>query len=372
MIIDKDNIKIILILLVVCLSLGYAYINSDLNINGTAQVKHANWDIHWANVQVTNGSVSANTPTISNQTTVTYSVTLPTPGSFYEFTVDAVNGGQIDAMIDTIDFKLNNNPITNLPAYLKYSVTYSDGVPLEQNHLLAANTTEKYKVRIEYRTDITESQLPTTNQNLTLEFTVTYRQANEDAQEIEHIEIKYTANLYNNTVAGENKILIGQAIPNSITQYSSTVEALEALRTATGDNSIQFYFKHAIQGGVVTESYIDFIITPAMVTSNPGVKVGTYTLRGLDTYDEENETLCKSEYYNLATDECISPYYESNKQVLQTAFGNSHCIEDSDSFWCSVSGLGANAIIDGGIGVNNSEWACRVNNDGSSICNNDR
>ena len=70
--IDKDNIKIILILLVVCLSLGYAYINSDLNINGTAQVKHANWDIHWANIQVTNGSVSASTPTISNQTTVTY------------------------------------------------------------------------------------------------------------------------------------------------------------------------------------------------------------------------------------------------------------------------------------------------------------
>ena len=78
--IDKNNIKIILILLVVCLSLGYAYINSDLNINGTAQVKHANWDIHWSNVQVSSGSVSASTPTISNQTTVTYSVTLTNPG----------------------------------------------------------------------------------------------------------------------------------------------------------------------------------------------------------------------------------------------------------------------------------------------------
>ena len=184
--IDKDNIKIILILLVVCLSLGYAYINSDLNINGTAQVKHANWDIHWANIQVSSESVSASTPTISSGTTVTYSVTLPTPGNFYEFTVDAVNGGQIDAMIDTIDSKLNNNPITNLPAYLNYSVTYSDGVPLEQNHLLAANTTEKYKVKLEYRTDITESQLPTTNQTLTLSFTVTYRQATEDAVAVDH------------------------------------------------------------------------------------------------------------------------------------------------------------------------------------------
>ena len=184
--IDKDNIKIILILLVVCLSLGYAYINSDLNINGTAQVKNANWDIHWANIQVTNGSVSASTPTISNQTTVNYSVVLNLPGDYYEFTVDAVNGGNIDAMIDTIDSKLNGATITALPDYLNYTVSYFDGMPLQTNQLLAANTTEKYKVRIEYRTDIELNQIPATNQDLTLQFTVTYRQATDDAVSVPH------------------------------------------------------------------------------------------------------------------------------------------------------------------------------------------
>ena len=124
MIIDKDNIKILLILLIVGLGLGYAYINSDLNINGTAQVNSANWDVHWANIQVASGSVSASSPTISNQTTVNYSVILDQPGDYYEFTVDAVNGGSIDAMIDTIDSKLNGATITTLPDYLKYTVTY--------------------------------------------------------------------------------------------------------------------------------------------------------------------------------------------------------------------------------------------------------
>ena len=184
--IDKDNIKIILILLVVCLSLGYAYINSDLNINGTAQVKHANWDIHWANIQVTNGSVSASTPTISNQTTVNYSVVLNLPGDYYEFTVDAVNGGNIDAMIDTIDSKLNGATITALPDYLNYTVSYFDGMPLQANQLLAANSTEKYKIRIEYRTDIELNQIPATNQDLTLQFTVTYRQATDAAVAVPH------------------------------------------------------------------------------------------------------------------------------------------------------------------------------------------
>ena len=184
--IDKDNIKIILILLVVCLSLGYAYINSDLNINGTAQVKHANWDIHWANIQVTNGSVSASTPTISNQTTVNYSVVLNLPGDYYEFTVDAVNGGNIDAIIDTIDSKLNGATITALPDYLNYTVSYFDGMPLQANQLLAANSTEKYKIRIEYRTDIELNQIPATNQDLTLQFTVTYRQATDAAVAVPH------------------------------------------------------------------------------------------------------------------------------------------------------------------------------------------
>ena len=181
MIIDKDNIKILLIILILGLGIGYSYINSDLNINGTAQVNSANWDVHWANIQVTNGSVSASSPTISNQTTVNYSVVLNTPGDYYEFTVDAVNGGSIDAMIDTIDSKLNGATITELPDYLRYMVTYEDGVPLEANHQLLHNTAETYKVRIEYKTNISVNQLPTTDQTLSLQFTVTYRQANENA-----------------------------------------------------------------------------------------------------------------------------------------------------------------------------------------------
>ena len=179
--IDKDNIKIILILLVVCLGIGYSYLNTELNINGTANINSANWDVHWANVQVISGSVSASSPTISNQTTVNYSVTLNTPGDYYEFTVDAVNGGSIDAMIDTIDSKLNGATITTLPDYLNYTVTYEDGVELQANHLLAANTTEKYKLRIEYRDDIELNQIPATDQTLSLSFTVTYRQANDNA-----------------------------------------------------------------------------------------------------------------------------------------------------------------------------------------------
>ena len=189
MVIDKDNIKILLVLLIVGLGIGYAYINSDLNINGTAQVNHANWDVHWANIQITDGSVSGDNvttaPTISNGTTVNFAITLPTPGSFFEITIDAVNAGIIDAMIDSRSLKVNGS-VGALPNYLSSYVTYADGTMIANNQELKANTTETYKIGIKYRDDIDESQLPTTDQTLNISYTVTYRQATEDAIAVDH------------------------------------------------------------------------------------------------------------------------------------------------------------------------------------------
>ena len=356
MIVDKDNIKILLIVLILGLGIGYAYINSDLNINGTAQVNSANWDVHWANVQVTNGSVSASSPTISNQTTVNYSVVLDQPGDYYEFTVDAVNGGSIDAMIDSIDSKLNGATITTLPSYLNYSITYSDGMWLKQNHQLLHNTTETYKVRIEYRTDINANQLPATNQTLSLQFTVTYRQANENALEVEHAVTKYTVSSITT--------YIGQAIPNGITQYNTAAEAMAAFENKP------FYLKHTVQGGIVTESYVEFVVTTAMASSNSGMTAGTYALRGLDTYDENasNTNHCKAEYYNSSTGECLSPYYATNKSTLLSAFGSSNCMDYSSYFNCSVSGLGADASAEGSVGVGGGGLYCNGGYDGASLC----
>ena len=185
--IDKDNIKIILILLVVCLGIGYSYLNTELNINGTANINSANWSVYWNNVQVESGSVEATTPTIdSDKTTVSYTVTLEKPGDYYEFTVDAVNAGTIDAMIETIDSKLNGVTMEEVPAYLDYGISYSDDTPLEENQELLHDSTETYKVHIGYADYIEANELPTTNQSLSLEFTVTYRQATDDAIAVPH------------------------------------------------------------------------------------------------------------------------------------------------------------------------------------------
>ena len=181
---NKRKVKyLILALLLLFISIGYAYLNTTLNITGASTINNPTWDIHWENVEVKQGSVSAPTPTIdSSKTTVTYSVNLTTPGDFYEFTVDAVNAGSIDGMVSVISNKLNGIEIVTLPNYLEYSVSYYDDYPVEEHHLLLAGESEKYKVHVGYKRDISSGDIPQNNQTLTFNFSAIYVQSDENAK----------------------------------------------------------------------------------------------------------------------------------------------------------------------------------------------
>ena len=184
----KQLITSIVLLAVLVIGIGYAYLTSNLSISGTTEIANNSWDIHFENLSVTTGSVTASTPAEidSNETSIEYAITLSRPKDFYEFTVDVKNDGSVDAMIDTITSKLNNTIITTLPNYLNYNVSYSDGVPIQPNQELNSGAKEKYKIRVEYKKDITESDMPATEQNLSLSFSVTYVQKDSTAVSITH------------------------------------------------------------------------------------------------------------------------------------------------------------------------------------------
>ncbi|MBP5678947.1 MAG: hypothetical protein J6X28_03885, partial [Bacilli bacterium] len=174
----------ILVALLLCITLGYAFLNANLNINGTSSIHNATWNVYWDNVQVTEGSVSATTPTIdTSKTTVSFDITLHQPGDYYEFTVDAVNDGSIDAMIESITSTVNNQAITTLPSYMNYEVTYADKKAIESNHLLRSGETEHYRVRVEYKLDVTPEELPENDQEFAFTFTMNDVQADENAHE---------------------------------------------------------------------------------------------------------------------------------------------------------------------------------------------
>ena len=324
----KKYTILLLIILLLGLGLGYAALSANLEIDGTTNLTKTTWDIHFANIHETTGSVTPSPATSINAAgdTVTYNITLSTPGDFYEFTVDAVNAGTVDGMIESVTSTLNGGSISNLPDCLFYSATYADGIYIDNNHILAANSSVTYKIRVEFKEDIDEDDLPDSNQTLSFAFGINYIQKTSSGV------LRPTPQQLFTISSTEN--YIGQALPN-VTTYNTYQEAI----TAFGHD---FFLRHTIVNNIVTESYVGF------------VKDGTaYYLKG-GVYEFVSAT---------------KPVYEANKATLLSAFGSSNCTDYTTYYSCSSSGLSTRVYSNGNIRVFVTEWQCEINDSGTSKCN---
>ena len=178
-----------MLILLLGITVGYSLLSTTLKINGTTDIHGNTWDVYWdsGSISVTNGSITTTEPVVDEDgTSATYEVTLEMPGDFYEFTIDAVNNGSVDAMIDDIKLTITDDddqPVT-LENYVKYSVTYADGVAVDEKHLLAKKTNntatrQKYKVRIEY--DSNATTLSSTDLTYKISTEIKYQQADNTA-----------------------------------------------------------------------------------------------------------------------------------------------------------------------------------------------
>ena len=378
----KSKTTYILILLLLGITLGYAYLNTTLNINGTTNISSANWSIYWDNIVFGSNNVTdVNTPTTISQglTEVLFNVNFSQPGDTYEFTVDAVNDGSIDAMISVVSngvYAANGTTPKALPAYLEYSVTYEDGVEIAQNHLLEAGDTETYKVRVHYKEDINASQLPSTNDNYVFKFSVTYVQATSSATPVDHSRTVYTVNIWDvNDTTTENGtnttvVYIGQAIANEMTTYTSPTEAMLAFKQATGNIDRHFFLKHVLTYNIVTDSYVGFEITPEMAQANPGMTAGIYYLKGAKVHEYVNGSWqCTSSQYDDGNGNCISLYYDMNKATLLSAFSTTYCSENSSFFSCYGGGLIAYiSKVNSYVNANDDYQGCSINGQGYAKC----
>ena len=180
----KSTYKIFF-LVIIGMSLGFAAINTTLQLIGTLNISRTTWNIHWENPTKTGGVAATKDVALkeNDNTTVEYQVKLSNPGDYYEFTVDAKNDGTIDGMITSISNKVyENNTEVALPGYLESTITYADGTTIGSNHLLACGKKERYKVKVLYKTGLAADQLPDTEKTYNFRFTVTYMQADENAR----------------------------------------------------------------------------------------------------------------------------------------------------------------------------------------------
>ena len=191
--INRKVLYTVLVIVMICvfsLTIAYAALNAVLTISGNAEVVASDWRIYLANPKVKSGSVNNNVPTI-NGNTLNFNTTLTIPGDYYEFTVEVVNDGTIDAMIDSVT---KSPELSSEQAkYLKYEVTYQNGESINSKQTLYKKTAMPIKVRIEYRKDLVESDLPTDNLSLNLSLTLHYVQSDGTGSNVSNSGIDISA-----------------------------------------------------------------------------------------------------------------------------------------------------------------------------------
>ncbi len=162
--------------LLLFITVGYAYLSAALSINGSTTIASNTWDIHFANLSVTDGSVTAITPAEiqSGNTSINYSVELSLPGDYYEFSVDVVNGGTLPAKVSLVNIQGISN--SALP-YLETSIMYDLGTNVQVDDLLNPNSSKKIIVRVAYIEDL--NSLPEDDIELDLTFIISYVQTSE-------------------------------------------------------------------------------------------------------------------------------------------------------------------------------------------------
>ena len=125
----------VLLLSVFGLSIAYAILNVTLNINGSAKVTSADWDISIDNVSiVTEGSASViKEPVVDGTEIKDFNVSLTKPGDAIFITFYVTNNGSIDAKfvnstLHTVDYGIYKDYMLN---YFRIGLTTPEEVNLD-------------------------------------------------------------------------------------------------------------------------------------------------------------------------------------------------------------------------------------------------
>ncbi len=310
----RINKNLLFMILLICITIGYAYLNSELKINGTTGILGNTWDVHFENVVPSSSNTI--TPTVApianpsdKVTNLTYEITFNKPGDVYEFNVDIVNAGSIDAMIKlyTSTIKVGNGEVQNVsaasvPNYLYYYVTYEDGIRIDNNQILNASNSETITVHIEYKMDINETQLAASS-GKTIEFNVgiDYTQKNEEGVEKPgSLHCTYEGTLYNGVTYTNGQYTY---------TYNSTNEGWSV--TLTDKNST-----------TPVTSKLCATVNNKPIIDMSGMFYGSKTT-SIDTssFNTSKVTNMANMFYNVKTDNLnVSSFNTSNVEIMYGMF----------------------------------------------------
>ena len=319
---DRKTLYMILSIVLISifsLTIVYAALSVTLNIQGNAEVVASKWAIHLDNVKVTSGSVSGNTPSITSPTTATFSTVLNMPGDFYEFTIDVVNDGSIDAMIDSVT---KTPTLTSTQTkYLNYIIEYQNGESISTKQLVSKESFVRLKVRVEFRKDVIASDLPTTSETLNLAFTVNYVQSDGNGTSTVDNNGKLVKVVSGDYDTAGSEICIGEECFYVISSEEDTVTMLAKYNLHVGYSSVNMLDVTELENPTGKQNIKAIGFFNGVNSDNPAI--GTVAFSTTEYWMDENYNLL-SKYgtsypgYVYDSNTQIYTYVENYKTYLST------------------------------------------------------
>ena len=182
---NKKNNKIVLIILILilCISIGYAFLSTVLKINSNLSLNKILFDIHFDNVvpSTSKAIVSEDAHLVDGKNNeISFSATLAEVGDYYRFTTDVVNDSTIPGKLKSIDLTGLTDSQKKL---IKYTIYYTNTKKEVKNgDYLKQNNSKNITVELKYKLDssITNEDIPTDNITLDCSLVIDYENADID------------------------------------------------------------------------------------------------------------------------------------------------------------------------------------------------
>lgn len=178
------------------ISIAYAGLSTNLQINGTGTVNKSSWRVLFTNVsdatktgtatEVTHPEIVANSEGVPSTKVGDYAVTMTTPGDSVSYIISVKNEGSFDAYISNLNIPTPtitgsgttaSTDVANVTNYISYTLTYADGTALNVNDALDSGETKQLKLTLTYLSTIPSNKLPANDITISgLATSITYAQ----------------------------------------------------------------------------------------------------------------------------------------------------------------------------------------------------
>lgn len=169
---SKGIIIGVLCAVIVCMSIGFALLSSQLTITAGATISDT-WNVQITKIEKKESStgVTESAAPSFTATTANFNVSLKEPGDYATYTITVANTGSINAVLKTI---AENEGVGGSSA-IKYTVTPAAG-STQGSTLAKESGVHTFDVKVEYLSSATGENAPAAGANKSLTVTLDYEQ----------------------------------------------------------------------------------------------------------------------------------------------------------------------------------------------------